>query len=113
MLSQQSIRSYGATEVYWERQHNGAMCAMHAINSLLQRRATTQAQLRQIAGNLDGEERGILGTLQPCEDSNARPEGDYTIQVIHKAFAELRGSWTITDARNPGVREAVSSKPPV
>ena len=55
-LSQQSIRRYGAAAIYRDNQEGGAMCAMHAIDSLLQRPAASRAQLHRIAEELDNDE---------------------------------------------------------
>ena len=61
------------------------MCAMHAINSLLQRPATTKEYLHDITRHLDDHERNLLHGSAPGEGGSCRPEGDYTIQVILKA----------------------------
>ena len=105
--SQQSILSFGVTTVYWERQGGGAMCAMHAINSLLQRPATTRERLHAIAGKLDERKRFLLHGNEPGEGGNHRPDGDYTIQVILGALEEIGEGWTLSDTRNPGVRDDI------
>ena len=88
------------------------MCAMHAINGLLQRPATDRTTLHAVSTQLDDEERGLL--TAPPEgklDSNARPDGDYIIQVIQRALALMGGEWTLTETKNPAVRDRVQSKP--
>ena len=53
---QQTLRRYGAADVYWEAQADDAMCGMHAINGLLQRAAATRVIMHTVAQTLDEEE---------------------------------------------------------
>ena len=110
--SQQSIRRYGAIAAYWERQGDGMMCAMHAINCLLQRHAVDGDYLHAVAARLDAEEHQILeGAQGDMADRNARPDGEFTIQVIQRALQLLGGEWSLTDTRNPAAREQVRTAP--
>ena len=75
---QQSIRRYGATTAYWGRQGGDAMCAMHTINSLLQRHAVDSDYLHAVSARLDAEENRLLGgPPEKMVESNARPDGDH------------------------------------
>ena len=105
---QQSTRRYGEMRVCWERQHGGALCAMHAIDGLLQRQAVDSDYMHQVAHHLDAAERRLLTQPIACPyDGNARPDGDFTVQVIQGALRQLGGAWTLTDARSPTIREQV------
>ena len=91
-LVQQTIRRYGSPEVYWERQTEEAMCGVHAVNSLLQRKAVDSAYMHRVADEIDQRERALLnGVASSHSDGNARPNGDYTIQVIQETMRRFDG----------------------
>ena len=96
---QQSIRQFGAAQVYWERQQGSALCAVHAVNCLLQREAVDAGYMHAIALRLDGQEQRLL--TDTAMESNAGPDGNFTIQVIEAALAAMGDEWRLTDARNP------------
>ena len=99
---QQNIRRYGVANVYWEPQANNAMCAMHAINGLLQRAAVDGAYLHEVASGLDKDERRLFNGTQTTEaDRNDRPDGDYNIQVLQRALATLDGGGTLRMPETP------------
>ena len=47
--------------VYWEQQRSDQLCAMHAVNALLQAPIYTEIDLGQIGQALDGEELAMSG----------------------------------------------------
>ena len=111
-LVQQTICRYGTNAIYWERQTEGAMCGVHAINCLLQRNAVDGAYMHAVAAEIDQREQELLDAAPGRhEDGNAKPHGDFTIQVIQEALRRLDGGWDLTDTRNPAVREHVRAQP--
>ena len=111
--TQPRITDYGKPCVHWERQGaHGAHCAVHAINGFLQRAATDAGALHRIAATLDMEEAALLqeeATTPP--DDNARPNGDFNIQVIQRFLRTEGTGWIVTDTRNPSIRDSVRAAP--
>ena len=99
--------------MYWERQDtNAAHCAVHAINNILQKEAADAAALHGIAAALDTEEAALLyNEAHPRPVGNARPHGDFTVQVIQRFLRKQDAGWIVTDTRNPRVRDSINSDP--
>ena len=110
---QGNISSYARTSIYWERQDSdSALCAVHAVNNLLQRPATNSADMHATAAQLDDEERALLHHReQSREEGNARPSGDFTIQVVQRVLGMQQEGWDLTDSRNPSVWERIAHEP--
>ena len=70
--------------IYWEKQDSGELCAVHAINNLLQGPYFDAVALAQIAHDLDAQERELA--LAADESQNVAESGYYSIQVIAKAL---------------------------
>ena len=110
-LQQQSIRRYGHAAVYWEAQEAGALCGVHAVNCMLQRRAVDEHKMRSIAATLDQREYELLGDDARIRgDGNAGPDGNFTVQVLQEAMRCQTGGWSFTDTRNPTIRVRVRIK---
>jgi ataxin-3 len=85
--------------LYHEKQEAG-LCAVHALNSLLQGSVFTEIDLMEIAHSLDRVEREVMaaGGLDSADylrfmardSSNVSEDGNFSIQVIEKAL-ERRG----------------------
>ena len=71
------------TYVYWEQQRSDQLCAMHAVNALLQAPIYTEIDLGQIGQALDSEEREMGGKRS---NQNVSLEGYFSIQVIIRAL---------------------------
>jgi len=70
--------------VYWEQQRSDQLCAMHAVNALLQAPIYTEIDLGQIGQALDGEELAMSGRKS---NQNVSLEGYFSIQVIIRALS--------------------------
>ena len=91
-LTQQCIRQYGNTQAYWEQQEEGALCGVHAVNCMVQRRAVDCDHMLALAAALDQREGELLsGEGGALGDRNARPDGDFTVQVLQEALHHLDG----------------------
>jgi ataxin-3 len=95
-----SVYSHG---IYHEQQE-GMMCAMHAINNLLQSKTVSEHSLAQIGRALDEAERKAMNAgVNPLEwsatnreqylrenpENNVRDDGFFGIQVIQTALQNL------------------------
>ena len=68
--------------------------------------------MRNLATALDQREQEILGDdAGNHSDRNARPDGDFTVQVLQEALRHLDGGWNLTDTRSPTVRMRVRAQP--
>jgi len=89
----QSREFYG---LYHEKQI-GALCAVHALNNLMQRRCFDEVELASIAHELDEKERVALGgeRLDGEEASgNVRADGFFSSQVVLEAVRRAPGNLT-------------------
>ena len=90
--------------LYHEKQI-GALCAVHAMNNLVQERRFDEVQLAEVARALDRREAELLGTEllageQRGESANVRGDGFFSVQVIIEA---LRRQGFVCDQRaTPG-----------
>eukprot|EP00629_Pelagomonadales_sp_RCC1024_P012145 CAMPEP_0119296036 /NCGR_PEP_ID=MMETSP1329-20130426/50367_1 /TAXON_ID=114041 /ORGANISM="Genus nov. species nov., Strain RCC1024" /LENGTH=402 /DNA_ID=CAMNT_0007296965 /DNA_START=201 /DNA_END=1406 /DNA_ORIENTATION=+ len=76
--------------LYHEKQI-GALCAVHAMNNLVQQRRFDEVQLAGVARALDQREAELLGTEllageQRGESANVRGDGFFSVQVIIEAL---------------------------
>jgi len=77
--------------LYHEKQI-GALCAVHALNNLLQRRAFDEVELATIARELDAAEAAALGGARlegERESGNVRADGFFSVQVVVAALQRL------------------------
>jgi len=94
-MAQQRRAQGGATLLYHEKQVAG-LCAVHALNTLMQDALFTEVDLMQIAHELDRREREAMMASgvdsaeylkYMAEDSgNVADDGNYSIQVIEEAL---------------------------
>jgi len=99
--------------LYHEKQI-GALCAVHALNNLMQERRFDEVELASIAHDLDEKERAALGgsRLKGEEASgNVRADGFFSSQVVLEAVrrAGLRCGATSTDATSESYVASFSS----
>jgi len=80
------------TGIYHEKQE-GALCAQHALNNLLQREIFSAISLADIARKLDEDENQYLATtssqrelFQPRQSQNMDDSGFFSIQVLQRAL---------------------------
>ena len=74
--------------LYHEKQI-GALCAVHAMNNLVQERRFDEVELAAVAHRLDDAERALLGGElggANGESSNVRSDGFFSVQVIVTAL---------------------------
>lgn len=69
--------------IYWERQGQDQLCAVHCLNSLLQGPFFTAVQLGEIAQSIEAEERQL--GLPPGQ--NVSMSGFFSVQVLIHAAA--------------------------
>jgi ataxin-3 len=75
--------------IYHEKQI-GSLCAVHALNNLLQGAHMHEVGLAEIAHGLDAQERQALGgAVLEAESQNVRADGFFSVQVITSAFQGL------------------------
>lgn len=105
--------------VYHETQVS-ALCAQHAINSLLQQNFFTEVDLAEIAAQLD---RNELALMQETNDSNSREllafiaagsanvddGGNFSIQVIRSALSNM--NLVVSSVDSESVKQAVAASP--
>lgn len=75
--------------VYHEKQI-GSLCAVHALNNLLQAPLLNEVSLAEIAHKLDAQERlALQGTGLEAESGNVRADGFFSVQVITQALEHI------------------------
>ncbi|KAG8461729.1 hypothetical protein KFE25_001347 [Diacronema lutheri] len=75
--------------IYHEKQI-GSLCAVHALNNLLQAPLLNEVGLAEIAHKLDAQERlALRGTGLEAESANVRADGFFSVQVITQALEHL------------------------
>merc|ERR1719502_143505 len=82
------LPTFGPGGIYHEKQV-GALCAVHAMNNLLQGPIFEEWDLREEAQKLDREERRLMGG-ETMDHGNARMDGFFNVQVI-KVLLERMG----------------------
>jgi len=80
--------------VYWERQGQDQLCAVHCLNSLLQGPFFTAVQLGDIAQSIEAEERKL--GLPPGQ--NVSMSGFFSVQVLIHAVGVYRLSVDYIDS---------------
>lgn len=75
----------GPGGIYHEKQI-GALCAVHAMNNLMQSGVFNEHQLSSVAQALDREESRLLGGAAVDEGGNVRADGFFNVQVISTAL---------------------------
>lgn len=71
--------------IYFEKQE-AALCAVHALNNLLQGSFIGEADLASIASELDRQERSLGVPVQEGGSQNVADDGNFSIQVIEAAL---------------------------
>ena len=74
--------------LYHEKQI-GALCAVHAMNNLVQERRFDEVELAAVARDLDEAERALLGGGPRGESQNVRSDGFFSVQVIVTALQRV------------------------
>ena len=92
------------SEGVYHEQQEGMLCAMHAINNLLQKKTVDEVSLAEIGRRLDEEERKAMNAgVNPLEwsagnrqqylaenpENNVRADGFFGIQVIQTALQNM------------------------
>ncbi|EFC44584.1 predicted protein, partial [Naegleria gruberi] len=75
-------------------QQEARLCAMHALNNLLQGSYFSEVDLMELARQLDQKERSLLEGNDSKSSQNVSDEGDFSIGVIQAAL-EVWGLTTI------------------
>lgn len=98
--------------VYWEKQGNDRMCALHCLNSLLQGPYFDEALLSKIAYEIDDMERRLLEKSNPTiktisdnSSQNASYDGFFSIMVLQECLQ--RYGYSCIPAANPKVQDYV------
>jgi ataxin-3 len=76
---------HGPGGIYHEKQI-GALCAVHALNNLMQGRVYDEYQLAQIAQQLDAQEARLLGGQALDSVGNVRADGFFNVEVLRAAL---------------------------
>lgn len=74
------MSKFGPGGIYHEKQI-GSLCAVHALNNLMQGPLFDEYQLHDVANELDQKERQLLGGSN-MDYGNARMDGFFNVQVI-------------------------------
>lgn len=79
------------SEGLYHEQQEGMMCAMHAINNLLQDKRYDEIALAEIGRDLDKWEKAASGAMQGDggHSNNVRADGYFGIQVISMALQKV------------------------
>lgn len=98
--------------VYWEKQGNDRMCALHCLNSLLQGPYFDEAILSKIAYEIDDMERRLLEKNNPTiktildnSSQNASYDGFFSIMVLQECLQ--RYGYSCIPAANPKVQDYI------
>lgn len=98
--------------VYWEKQGNDRMCALHCLNSLLQGPYFDEALLSKIAYEIDDMERRLLEKSNPTiktisdnSSNNASYDGFFSIMVLQECLQ--RYGYSCIPAANPRVQDYI------
>lgn len=78
----------GGPGIFHERQE-GALCAVHACNNLMQSRTFSEVGMAEIGREMDAQERLIGGAAAAEASNNVRDDGFFGIQVIKRALQNL------------------------
>ena len=108
-----TIRSYLKSDVYWEGQEAcTAHGAVHAINNVLQRPATNNAEMHQAAARLADADRTTKHPSPLAQKGRkAGPEGNLTIKVMQWVLERQPEGLSLVDARNPSVSARIATEP--
>mmetsp|Transcript_61793 Transcript_61793/g.108229 ORF Transcript_61793/g.108229 Transcript_61793/m.108229 type:complete len:321 (-) Transcript_61793:72-1034(-) len=87
------LSKFGPGGIYHEKQV-GALCAVHAMNNLLQGPLFDEWQLREAAVELDRQEKRLLGGSDVDLTGNARGDGFFNVQVISLTLQKMGYSLT-------------------
>ncbi|EAK88518.1 N-terminal machado-Joseph disease protein like domain, C-terminal UBX, DNA repair like domain [Cryptosporidium parvum Iowa II] len=98
--------------VYWEKQGNDRMCALHCLNSILQGPYFDEAFLSKIAYEIDDMERRLLEksnstfkTISDNNSQNASYDGFFSIMVLQECLQ--RHGYSCIPAANPRVQDYI------
>ena len=78
-----------AKVIYWEKQGNDRLCALHCINSLLQRPQFSEFEFKKFGQALDKAESSLLKG-QSAAFENADSTGYYSLGVIESAIQTVK-----------------------
>tara|TARA_A100001015_G_scaffold204940_1_gene229125 strand:- start:2919 stop:3491 length:573 start_codon:yes stop_codon:yes gene_type:complete len=95
--------------VYWERQGQDKLCAIHTLNTLLQQPVFSEIELAQIAQRLDREEASLLGTSRGSSSHNVDADGNFSLPVMEGALNTR--NWCLVNLDKPEIRHAVLGNP--
>jgi len=101
--------------VYWERQGQDCLCAVHCLNALLQGPHFTAMALAEIAQELDREEGRLLRNCSSSSNSSSKPSnvdvrGNFSSQVLFRALQRW-GDLNAVDSRHADVRSDITKQP--
>ncbi|KAF7457444.1 josephin protein [Cryptosporidium felis] len=98
--------------VYWEKQGNDRMCALHSLNSLLQGPYFDEFQLSRVAREIDDMERRLLQkesssirNFGNSSSQNVSDDGFFSIMVLQECLQRL--GYSCIPAANPKVQDYI------
>ena len=91
--------------LFFEKQ-DAALCAVHAVNNLLQEPIYTAVDFAGFAQALDAQEARALNMARLAESSNVDDDGNFSVAVIEKALEH----WSLA-LENRDAARAVTSDP--
>jgi len=97
------------SKVYWEKQGQDKLCAVHCLNSLLQGPVFTVGDLARAAQKLDDQEAAVLGGKREAESQNVDASGNFSIQVMNAVLADK--NFSPVSYERPDVRAQVMADP--
>ncbi|KAH8740512.1 N-terminal machado-Joseph disease protein like domain [Cryptosporidium ryanae] len=97
--------------VYWEKQGNDRMCALHCINSILQGPYVDEFQLSKIAREIDELESRLLkedtknSVMGKGASQNVSDDGFFSIMVLQECLQRM--GYSCIPAANPNVQDLI------
>jgi hypothetical protein len=92
--------------IYWEQQDSDMLCAVHAINSLLQYPFFDAVSLSQIAHEIDDLEHSLLPSRFSSSE-NVGESGSFSVQAMSKALQNYNLSMDyFTQSQDPTLETA-------
>ena len=97
--------------VYWEKQGQDRMCALHCINSILQGPYVDEFRLSRIAHEIDELENKLLKEESKCSvagrsvSQNVSDDGFFSIMVLQECLQRM--GYSCIPAANPNVQDLV------
>ncbi|KAH7648215.1 N-terminal machado-Joseph disease like domain [Cryptosporidium bovis] len=96
--------------VYWEKQGNDRMCALHCINSILQGPHVDEFRLSKIAHEIDELESKLLEEAKNSRtgktaSQNVSDDGFFSIMVLQECLQRM--GYSCVPAANPEVQDFI------